>query len=255
MVCGDVLERLSPFLDEELDPWASREVSRHLESCVECSSALARRRQLSETLRRDLEYHRAPELLRARILRAAGAAVPRERRRTVRAPLQAWRWMGAAAGVLVVAGGAWLFASLPLLAARDALTRDAVSNHVRSLMASHLTDVASTDQHTVKPWFAGRLDFSPPVTDFATDGYALVGGRIDYLDGRTVAALVYRRRQHVINVFVWPDSRDAAPRTATRQGFHTVLAKHGGMAYCLVSDLNPQELGAFARMLTGTVGP
>jgi len=124
-----------------------------------------------------------------------------------------------------------------------------VSGHVRSLMANHLTDVASTDQHTVKPWFAGKLDFSPPVTDFAAAGYSLVGGRLDYLQGRSVAALVYQHRKHVINVFVWPDAHEANMITATRQGFHLILEKHGGMAYCLVSDLNSGELATFARML------
>jgi anti-sigma factor RsiW len=118
-------------------------------------------------------------------------------------------------------------------------------------MASHLMDVASTDQHTVKPWFNGKLDFSPPVTDLAASGYPLIGGRLDYLRGRAVAALVYQRRKHFINVFTWPDEgvadSEASPRT--HQGYHVVHETHGGMAYWIVSDLNPEELSAFARML------
>jgi anti-sigma factor (TIGR02949 family) len=255
MVCREALDRLSPFLDDELDPLVSREVSQHLEACPSCTAAFARQREVSATLRSDLEYHRAPELLRARVLRDARAAVRRDAGALPRAVAHPWRWAGVAAAVMAVAGVAWLAASLPLLAGRDAIIREAVSGHVRSLMATHLTDVASTDQHTVKPWFAGKLDFSPPVTDFAAAGYPLVGGRLDYLQGRSVAALVYQRRKHVINVFVWPDAREAGLSAATRQGFHVIVERHAGMAYCLVSDLNPDELAGFARMLAGGSPP
>jgi mycothiol system anti-sigma-R factor len=255
----EVLDRLTPFLDNELDPVASREVSRHLESCPSCAAAFARQNQLSETVRRGLEYQRAPELLRARVLRDVRAAGRGDAARASGATGHAWRWVSVAASVVVVAGSAWLATSLPFMAARDGVIREAVSSHVRSLMANHLTDVASTDQHTVKPWFAGKIDFSPPVTDFAAAGDSLVGGRLDYLQGRTVAALVYRHRKHIINVFVWPDAHEAASVAATRQGFHVIVEKHAGMAYCIVSDLNPIELAAFARMFTaaalGTPSP
>ncbi len=126
-----------------------------------------------------------------------------------------------------------------------------VSSHIRSLMASHLTDVASTDQHTVKPWFNGKLDFSPPVVDPSTSGYPLVGGRLDYVRGRPVAALVYQRRKHLINVFVWPDegARDSNAPPRTQQGYHVIHETHGGMSYWIVSDLNPGELSILARLL------
>jgi mycothiol system anti-sigma-R factor len=256
MVCREVLDRLSPFLDDELDAFASREVSRHLESCPSCAAAFARQKQLGETLRRDLEYHRAPDLLRARVLRDARAAARRDEGTFFRAAAHPWRWVSVAAAVMAVAGGAWLVASLPLMAGGDAATREAVSSHVRSLMASHLTDVASTDQHTVKPWFSGKLDFSPPVTDFSVADFSLLGGRLDYLQGRSVAALVYQHRKHIINVFVWPDTHEQAMLASTRQGFNVILEKHAGMAYCMVSDLNPVELATFARMLTaGSLPP
>ncbi len=255
MECREVLDRLSSFLDDELDAWASREVSRHVESCPSCSAALARQKRLSEILQRDLEYHRAPDLLRANVMRGVRAAARGDGRPSSRPAAHPWRWVSVAAAIVAVAGAGWMFGLMPLMAAGDALAQEAVSNHVRSLMASHLTDVASADQHTVKPWFAGKLDFSPPVTDFAAAGYSLEGGRLDYLHGRPVAALVYHHRKHIINVFVWPDAREQAIRPSTRQGFNVILEKHAGMAYCIVSDLNPVELAAFARMLTGAAVP
>jgi len=254
MASEHVLGRLSPFLDDELDPVASREVSRHLESCPECSAALARQRELGEGLRRDLEYHRAPDLLRARVLRDVHAAGRPDRARWAAAPQ--WRWLGAAAGIVAVVGGAWMLTALPRERADDATTREAVSGHIRSLMADHLTDVASTDQHTVKPWFNGRIDFSPPVTDFASAGYPLVGGRLDYLRGHEVAALVYLHRKHVINVFVWPvaGADGGLAPAVTQRGYHAIHGTRTGMAYWVVSDLNVEELAAFARMVTAPSG-
>jgi anti-sigma factor RsiW len=184
------------------------------------------------------------------VLRDLNAAGPRKVLRS-RPAVQVWRWLGAAAAFVAVAGGTWLFAVLPGERADEASVREAVSGHVRSLMASHLTDVASTDQHTVKPWFRGQLDFSPPVTDFAAADYPLVGGRLDYLQGHAVAALVYMHRKHVINAFVWPV--DGAPEriapAVTERGFHVIRGTRAGMAYWVVSDLNAEELATFARML------
>jgi len=250
MVCREVADRISPFLDDELDPVASREVARHLETCADCAAAFDRQRQLSQSLKRDLEYHRAPDLLRARVMSGVRMAVlpPRAAPRPAR---ESWRWLSAAAAVVVVAGGAWLATTLPRERSDELTAREVVSGHIRSLMAAHLTDVTSTDQHTVKPWFAGKLDFSPPVTDFAEAGYPLVGGRLDYLQGHPVAALVYLHRKHTINVFVWP-AANAPERLApamTQQGFHVIHATHSGMTYWLVSDLNGEELASFARML------
>jgi mycothiol system anti-sigma-R factor len=257
MQCRDVLDRLSPFMDDELDPVASREVAQHLESCPSCAAALERERALSAGLRAHLEYHRAPDLLRARVLRQTRAAIGGAdiaRSRGVATPM---RWLSVAAGVVALAGGVWFVASLPRGSETDAITREVVSGHVRSLMADHLMDVASTDQHTVKPWFSGKLDFSPPVTDFAAADYPLVGGRLDYLRGHAVAALVYQHRKHVINVFVWPvaDAHETIAPSVTQQGFHVVHATHAGMAYWVVSDLNANEMSGFARMLIAPQKP
>jgi mycothiol system anti-sigma-R factor len=251
MVCREVIDRISAFLDDELDPVASREVAQHLDSCPDCAAALDRRRALGESLRRDLEYHRAPDLLRARVVRAT-RGTDRIADAGSRLATPSWRWLSAVAAVITVIGATWFASTLPRDSESDRTAREAISGHIRSLMADHLTDVASTDQHTVKPWFAGKLDFSPPVTDFAGAGYPLVGGRLDYLQGHPVAALVYLRHKHVINVFVWPaaTAREGRGRVLTRQGFHAIHAVHAGMAYWAVSDLNREELSDFARMLT-----
>ncbi len=246
MTCEEVRERLTAFVDGELDPVASREVEAHLAGCAGCVAELAELRTLRARLGQELEYHRASDVLRARVVRDARAG-----RRSRPVAARGGRWLAVAAAMLMVAGGAWWVSSRA--GHGDALLHEAVSNHIRSLMAGHLTDVASTDQHTVKPWFNGKIDFSPPVTDFAAEGYPLVGGRLDYLESRAVAALVYRHRQHVINVFVWPviDERDQVATAGSEQGFHVVRGTHAGMAWWVVSDLNSDELETFARRLTG----
>jgi len=184
------------------------------------------------------------------VMRDVRAAGRREGARSWVAAPQ-WGWLSAAAAIVAVVGGAWMVTALPGQRADDATTREAVSGHIRSLMANHLTDVASTDQHTVKPWFSGKLDFSPPVTDFASASYPLVGGRLDYLQGHPVAALVYLHRKHVVNVFVWPvaGARDGIGAAVTQRGYHVIHGTRAGMAYWVVSDLNAEELAAFARML------
>jgi len=253
MVCREVMDRLSPFLDDELDAVASREVSSHLASCASCAAALDRQRKLGESLRRDLEYHRAPDLLRARVMRDVRAAGREGARSRPAAP--SWHWLSAAAAVIAVVGGTWMVAIMPRDGGNDAIAREAVSGHIRSMMANHLTDVASTDQHTVKPWFSGKLDFSPPVTDFAGADYPLVGGRLDYLQGHSVAALVYMHRKHIINVFVWPmaSAREELAPALTQRGFHVIHGTHAGMAYWVVSDLNAEELATFSRMLVASL--
>ena len=253
MRCEEVRERLSVFQDDELDPVLSREIQQHLDGCPGCADALGQMKELGERVRAEAPYYRASDSLRARVSQAAWREATRGGAEGRPARAMPRGWLGAAAAVLVFLGGAWFFTSFQRQERLDAMEREVVSSHIRSLMASHLTDVASTDQHTVKPWFAGKLDFSPPVTDFSASGYPLIGGRLDYLRGRTVAALVYQRRQHRINVFIWPDegSRDSEASPRTQQGYHVIRGAHGGMAYWIVSDLNTEELSAFARLLAG----
>ncbi len=251
MECREVLDRLSAYLDDELDPLASREIATHLATCPSCAAEHARLARLREVLRHEIGYHPAPAALRERVRREVRGTL-RAASRPAASSLP--RWLPMAAGVVALAGAVWL-ATVPIAARRDAAAREVIVDHVRSLMVSHLTDVASTDQHTVKPWFAGRLDFSPPVTDFAVDGFPLVGGRLDLLEGRPVAALVYRRRQHVINAFVRPANADAALRMDSRDGWHVVSLARGGMAWSVVSDLNAAELAEFTRRLAASSAP
>jgi len=204
-------------------------------------------RSLRASLREGLETRAAPAALRARIAARLPLA-PLPARTAPGRTRWDWRLVAAAAGVVVIAGITWL-GVIRGPAGTERLAGEIVSSHVRSLMASHLTDVTSTDQHTVKPWFAGRLDFSPPVEDLADRGFPLLGGRLDYVGGRPVAALVYGRRQHMINLFLWPRAGRSGPAALTRQGFHALHGVAGGMEYWAISDLNAAELDTFVREL------
>ncbi|MGZ5087535.1 MAG: anti-sigma factor family protein [Usitatibacter sp.] len=194
---------------------------------------------------RDATYYRAPDALREqvreRLAREAGAA---DRARP-------WSFLAMAASFAVVAIVTWNVATLNAgPGADDVLARELVTAHVRSLMTeSHLNDVVSSDQHTVKPWFAGKLDFAPPVRDLANMGFALAGGRLDYLNERAVAVLTYRYRQHVVNVFIWPEAGESAPRVSTRQGYSLVQWAHGGMRYSAVSDASAAQVLPLADAL------
>ncbi len=160
-----------------------------------------------------------------------------------------WLNLGAvAASLLALVVSAKLYFALP--SDQERLTEDLISSHVRSLQVDHLSDVASTDKHTVKPWFNGKLDFSPPVLDLAAQDFPLEGGRLDYVDGRAVAVLIYRRAKHPINLYIWPTSdRDAPPQAQDRHGYHLVRWTSGGMKYSAVSDLATDELEVFAGIL------
>jgi anti-sigma factor RsiW len=201
--------------------------------------------ELSALIKRKAPRYAAPEALRERIRQTIAAGEPpRPARFRVRLPL----FFSGLAASAALAAALTLVVVLPR--AGDPLLDEVVASHVRSLQVDHLTDVVSSDQHTVKPWFNGKLDFSPPVQDFADHGYSLVGGRVDYLGSSTVAALVYRHGPHPVNVFVWPQSGgevDAHERE--ERGYNVMSWRHAGMAFWVVSDLNAGELREFAQLL------
>lgn len=239
MTCHDAAQTLDPYVDGELTAEKSDAFRAHVETCAACRLQLERRAYLRQQIRL-LPYRTAPERLRARV----AAAAPR--RRTF-APQLAWAAVfvaGVALGALAAGG----YGIGMRGATSDRVAEAVVDSHVRALMADHLLDVASSNQHTVKPWFLGRIDFAPPVVDLTSRGFPLVGGRLDYLAGRPVAALVYRRGEHTINVFVWPDAVGGTDTRSIR-GFNVVHWTRGGMSFRAVSDLNAAELAEFARAM------
>lgn len=251
MECKHSLNWMSAYLDEELDASATLQLEMHLAGCAQCGAALAQLQALRATIAQQGTRYAAPEHLKHRIRTAIAQQQPRRSRA---APAWPWSWLGVgAAGLGTVACAVTLALFLYQPSRGEPLDQELVASHFRSLMPNHLADVASTDQHTVKPWFAGKLDFSPPVVDLAQQGYALIGGRLDYLNQRPVAAMVYQHRKHILNLYVWPvAASDAAPRASSRQGFQVLRWRQDGMQYSAVSDMNAQELGEFARKLRDT---
>ncbi len=250
MSCDFTRTALHGYLDGELDALRSAEFERHLEGCRECAKALETEESLRSGLQRNGLYERAPVGLRKKIraeLDALTAAPVAQR-------IPAWRWVALAASVLVVATISWYAWPRPGTRNSDAppfTAAELIDAHIRSLQPGHLTDVASTDQHTVKPWFNGKLDFAPPVKDYADDGFSLVGGRLDVLGGRNVAVLVYARRKHFINVFVLPTKQADTPihPPGLRQGYQWLHWRHQGMEYCAVSDISYADLHELAQLI------
>ncbi|MBV8808789.1 MAG: anti-sigma factor [Acidobacteriaceae bacterium] len=258
MSCHQVHEFLDAYIDSELDVMATSEFERHLAECPDCRARYEKYQQLHGSVKTHISYFEAPAHLELKIreqLRSAEREEPgRSAERAQPTPIRKdWfrRWSGwavAAAIPILFVFGAVLFQSTRRASESQMLAEQVVSSHIRSLMANHLYDVPSTDQHTVKPWFTGKLDFAPVVKDLASVGFPLAGGRLDYVDNRPVAALVYHRRQHTINLFLWPSSEsDSAPRAVTIKGFNVVHGTQSHMAYWAVSDLNAGELKEFAN--------
>jgi len=239
------------YFDGEVDAVAAAGIEHHAAGCPECRALLEDLEATRTLIRRELQYGHASPELRARITRMLDQESGSQLQRQERPRLPAWRtrpfWFGALGGIgaAVAATSAlfFLFATVP-----DAFLDEVVAAHVRSLMPAHLTDVVSTDQHTVKPWFAGHADVSPVVADFTPQGYALVGGRADYIDGRRVAAVVYQHGPHIINVFTWASRRGSA-RVTTRNGYHVVFWAAGNLEYCAVSDAGWEELQGLVSLL------
>jgi len=252
MNCSQIRKLLQPHHDGELDAAHELQVEEHLADCPQCFGIARKLSTLRDALQNDSLHFAAPDALRQSIRAAIAAAAQAERDSSV-ARLFSRRWAWAAVAVLITAA---VF-SFQFRTSRsdDRLLSELTSSHVRSLMVAHLTDVASTDQHTVKPWFNGKLDFAPPVKDLRDVDFPLVGGRLDYVAGRPTAALVYARQKHFINLFVWPTKQpgnNTTPRAAEQNGYHLIQWSHEGMTFWAISDLNEKELMDFARLHSGT---
>ena len=243
MACDEAL-KTQAYLDGELDAAQSLEVEAHLEHCVECQALAADHADMKAAMA-GATYRRAPAALRAKIndmLDAEANVVP------LKTPRKSGFWLGAGSG----AGGMAIAAALAFLVfapANNAVVADLADAHVRSLMGEHLIDVASSDHHTVKPWFAGHSDVSPPAEDFKADGFTLVGGRADYVHGSRAAVVVYRHGAHVINLFAWADRDTRLPGTSSRDGYRMVFWKQKDLDLAAVSDVDPAELDRFVDLV------
>lgn len=246
MMCNDARLLLHAYLDDELDAAQSVAITRHMQGCASCAGQYADYAQLHTALAQPSLYRRAPHALREQWSATTPATTSSVRAATSRRAPIAFAMAAGFAAALLLAAPLWVYTSSQRSSDTSQLISEAVSSHIRSMQPQHLMDVVSTDQHTVKPWFDGKLDFAPRVKDLASEGFPLVGGRLDALDGHSVAALIYKRRLHVINLYQWPVSSSASPTDTTLwRGYTVVRWTSGNMRYVAVSDVNEAELQQF----------
>lgn len=246
MNCQEAQKLLDAYADGELDLVNTLEIERHIQDCQACSRAYQNQGVLRRAFKTGLLYHEMPPNLRRRVQ----SALTKTEGIGLFSRLSTWRWQGA--GVALAFAAIILLIVVPMVnnpSAEELLAQEIISSHVRSLMPGHLTDVVSTDQHTVKPWFEGKLDFSPQVPDLASKGFTLIGGRLDYAGNKPVAALVYQRRKHFINLYIWvsESSQSQSGKSWTRQGYNLVRWTTSDMMYWAVSNIGMPELKEFAE--------
>jgi anti-sigma factor RsiW len=253
MQCNEIRDLLSAQADREILLPEALEIERHIQTCQRCHAAYAEYIALRKALKEEVAYFKAPAHLKRRIRAALPSLDPNE------TPLrrQRWVWWNIATALVSVIAVAWSVGlTLTLPSADDRLSEEVIAGRVRSLQSGHMVEVASSDRHTVKPWFSGRLDFSPPVFDLTSEGFPLVGGRLDYLDHRPVAALVYRHRQHTIDLYVYPATdakNDVPPTSLTKQGYHLAHFVHGGMIFWAISDVDATQISKFNETLIARI--
>jgi mycothiol system anti-sigma-R factor len=250
--CQRAQESIHGYLDGELDLARSLDVEQHMNECEICARAYRSQTALRSSLKNESLYYPAPEKLKKRIQ----SSLRKEAQTEVSQRAFGWRWLTVGASLafmLLIGVVVWRLVPRSIGPSGDELlAQEVVSHHVRSLqMPGHLTDVLSSDQHTVKPWFDGKVDFAPPVKDFASQDFRLYGGRLEYLNNRGVATLVYQRRLHYINLFIWPAEKAGVTGEVTiqRQGYNLIHWTISGMNYWAISDLNGVELHEFARLV------
>jgi anti-sigma factor RsiW len=243
MECKEVRALIPRYVDDELPTEARQATLSHVDGCADCRQLAAEELAWHKAIRQAGTHHRAPDALRRRVEQIARGGM------SPGIGIRAWAMAASVLlAVLLSSGGTALWMSSR--EHEQSLTAEMVDSHVRSLLASHLTDIASSDQHTVKPWFQGRLDYAPPVVDTTAEGFPLVGGRLDYVGHRLVSALVYRHDKHPINLFVFPTQEpDGRSKAMTRNGYNILYWTGQGFAYWAVSDLNAAELGDFAKLI------
>ncbi len=245
MNCSELSQKLDPYLDGELDLTASLALEEHLASCPACRQLRDQQQNLITLTEEELPRFQAPFFLKTRIRASLRAEEPRPAMNTW------WRfwpatWVYAGAFALVVITLFLFFWLKP----STSLFQEVIADHIRSLQVNHLMDVASTDQHTVKPWFVGKLTYSPTVIDLSNSGYPLIGGRLDVLRHQEVSAIVYQRRKHYINLFIYPsDPTILKDQFYQNEGYHVFIWSRSGMNYAAVSELNEKELREFVSLI------
>lgn len=251
MNCQQTQELLHGYIDGELDLVNNLNIERHFDRCEACAVEYHNQLGLRTLIKEHGQYFAAPDILKKKVEKSIAQANGIE----TKTKGLSRNWWRIAAAALILFLSAFLIwnavANRSRRQTNELLAQEVISSHVRSLMLDHKADVLSTDQHTVKPWFEGKVDFAPVVKDLSPEGFPLFGGRLDYIANRTVAALVYQRRQHYINLFVWPapSSTDQVKQDTTQQGINVICWTASGMNYCAVSDVNDEDLREFVRLI------
>ena len=249
MNCNETQDMIHAYVDEELELVKNLEIETHIRNCANCAAVHRNIAALRSTIADGSLYFRAPAALERRIRSDV-------RRKSLTNRMWLRNWTAAAAAIALIATLSWFTAQKFGTDPQRLLAAEVASAHVRSMMAEHLWDIKSTDQHTVKPWFEGKLDFAPDVRDFKSESFPLEGGRLDYLAGRAVAALVYKHDKHYINLFIWPatGSTEQGEVLTNHQGYPLIHWVHAGMNYWAISDTSEETIKKFASVVRGGGG-